>query len=362
MIGFAILLAAIFGGSNLYSSWRVSHMTFQAIKPGEVNIVGVDVGKGFRIIVANQIAQLVERDPGNDDQANSDHAEAQDSNKRRVPIREMLQALQGNEAALGKFVMTLNGLSENDLPAHRIIWEDTDLEKAFKGDPTLQKKLEDDLNMKMDGTPLNEFRPSSMWDGIVIRAHVPVNVKVAGEVKKLMAPILIPYKTGMMQSLERELGSESNLTREKMLGHYTAAAKTMIKENKKEPIVETIQTLIGEKHLNELSAGPERVLSSATVIVNEDQVTKASYDTYDSPRGKMNNLQIELTPEGADRMWSFSRGRVGTQLLVVANGIAIAAPRIGHELSASSLQVDKLQDEVLVRDAVDMINKRKVAH
>ena len=166
----------------------------------------------------------------------------------------------------------------------------------------------------------------------------------------------------MMQSLERELGSESNLTREKMLGHYTAAAKTMIKENKKEPIVETIQTLIGEKHLNELSAGPERVLSSATVIVNEDQVTKASYDTYDSPRGKMNNLQIELTPEGADRMWSFSRGRVGTQLLVVANGIAIAAPRIGHELSASSLQVDKLQDEVLVRDAVDMINKRKVAH
>lgn len=359
VIGFVIILAAIFGGSNLYSNYRISKMTFDPIAPGEVNIVGVDVGKGFRIIVANQIAQLVERDPGSDDQVNADHAQAEDSNKRRVPIREMLQSLQGNEEALGKFVMTINGLSENDLPAHRVIWDDSDIQKAFDGDPVLKKKLESDLNMNLDGSPMNEFRPSAMWDGIVLRAHVPVNVKVGKEMKKLIAPVLIPYKTGLMAGLDRELGQESNLTREKMAGHYAAAVQKLLETKKKEDLKEPIMSVIGTKHIEELAAGPERILGSATVVLNENQITKASYDSYDSPRGKMHNLNIELNSEGVDRMWSYSRGRVGSQLLVVANGIAIAAPKISHELSASSLQIDKLQDEVLVRDAVDMINKRK---
>lgn len=334
-------------------------MTFEPIQPGNVNIVGVDVGKGFRIIVANQIAQLVERDANNNDEANADHAQTDDSNKKRVPIREMLQSLQGNEAALGKFVMTINALSENDLPAHRVIWDDTDILKAFAGDPVLSKKLAGDLNINLDGTPMHEFRPSAMWDGIVVRAHVPVKVKVGATVKQLTAPVLIPYKTGLMSSLERELSTEGNLTREKMAGHYATAIQDLIQKNKKEDVQEALKTLIGEKHLADLASGPERILGSATVVLNENQITKAAYDTYDTPRGKMNNLNIDLTAEGADRMWSFSRGRVGTQLLVVANGIAIAAPRISHELSASSLQIDKLQDEVLVRDAVDMINKRK---
>lgn len=359
VIGLVVLLAAIIGGSNLYSSYRVSHMDFKAIEPGEVNVVGVDVGKGFRIIVANQIAQLVQRDTNADETQNADHAQAEDSNKRRVPIREMLQALQGNEEALGKFVETLNGLSENDLPAHRVIWEDSDIKKAFAGDPVLKKKLESDLNMHLDGSALDEFRPSAMWDGIVVRVHLPVRVKVGAEVRNMKAPVLVAFKTGLMSNLERELGTESNLTKEKMVGHYAAAVKQMKEKGKKENLEESLLTTISDKHLAELGEGPQRVLESATIVINENQISRASYDTYDSPRGKMHNLQIDLTPDGVDRMWYFSRNRVGTQLLVVANGIAIAAPRISHELSSSPLQIDKLQDEVLIRDAVDMINKKK---
>src|SRR5688500_2677862 len=59
-IGFVVTLAAIYFGFKAYSSYRVDGMSFTPLTPGELNIIGVDTGAGFQIIVANQIAQLVQ--------------------------------------------------------------------------------------------------------------------------------------------------------------------------------------------------------------------------------------------------------------------------------------------------------------
>jgi hypothetical protein len=80
----------------------------------------------------------------------------------------------------------------------------------------------------------------------------------------------------------------------------------------------------------------------------------------------MHDLTVKLTPEGRDRLWQYSRGRVNSQLLLIVNGIAIAAPRIQHELAQGELTITQMPDEVLVRDAVEIINennrKGKVAN
>jgi preprotein translocase subunit SecD len=72
----------------------------------------------------------------------------------------------------------------------------------------------------------------------------------------------------------------------------------------------------------------------------------------------LHDLTINMTEEGRRRLWQYSKSRVGTQLLLIADGIAIAAPRIQHELAQGNLTITQMRDEVLLRDATDMLNKK----
>ena len=73
----------------------------------------------------------------------------------------------------------------------------------------------------------------------------------------------------------------------------------------------------------------------------------------------MFDLSVDVSDEGRRRLWKYSKERVGTQLLLVADGIPIAAPRIQHELAQDSLTITQMEDEVLVRDAVEMLNQKR---
>ena len=109
---------------------------------------------------------------------------------------------------------------------------------------------------------------------------------------------------------------------------------------------------------------PRRLLASATVVLNERSITDASSRDYPSNDGKtLSDLTVNLTDEGRRRLWKFSKDRVGDQILLVADDVAIAAPRIEHELALSEFTVTQLRDKVLVDGAVATIkgSKGKVA-
>jgi hypothetical protein len=63
--------------------------------------------------------------------------------------------------------------------------------------------------------------------------------------------------------------------------------------------------------------------------------------------------------EGRKRLWKYSINEVGSQILLLVDGIAIAAPRIQHPLTQSQLSIKGLPDEVLVSDAADAMNKSR---
>src|SRR6185503_6852569 len=63
-LAFVAVAAVAYFGYGLVSGWMVNRKVFTPIKPGNVNIVGVDTGAGYYIVVANQIAQLVRGQTG----------------------------------------------------------------------------------------------------------------------------------------------------------------------------------------------------------------------------------------------------------------------------------------------------------
>ena len=361
-IGFVIIA----GGSNFGYDYAMKRAImsehFTQIKPGNVNLVGINAGAGFKIIVANQMAQLVQASDKFQGSESSEGGSTEGAIKKRVPIREMLEVLKGNQAALGPFIMKVNDRDESDnWPPIRIEWTAEQLKKALNGDKAEEAKLVHDLNIQLDGTPLPYLNRASMENGIIINYPVPIHVRVGGVDKVLEGRVREPYKPTLLALLEKKL-EDKKITNEMMLGYYEEGIKPLLDgTGKKEDIRQAINARLSPQNAKSLAEYPERVLESAEVVVNDSHISGASYRNYDTTNGKTNDLTIEMTDEGRRRLWQFSEGKVGTQLMLIVNGIAIAAPRISHELAQGELTITQMSDETLVKEAVDALNKQKKA-
>lgn len=365
-IGFVAVLALGVYGYRFYSDWRVSKIAYPPIEPGKVNLVGVDTSAGFRIVVANQMAQLRESSDtsfkegsgGEDSGEMGEGSSGDGSRKTRVPVREMLGAMQGDLDKLSRFVSILNDIREDNLPPERVYWKADDIQKALAGDPALRKKLVQDLNVNMDGSPVPELRPKALSDGIVIQVPVPVKLNAKGKPQTLIATVLRPYKPQLMRDVEARYEKKMEVTQAMQVGYYIEESKKLLDNPRaKEDVAATLRDILNKEQIQRLAFTPERVLNAIQVIVNESMITRASYHPYDTSNGRLFDITMDLNGEGSDRLWKYSKDRVGAQLLVVANGIPIAAPRISHELSESNLDIKQLPDEVLVKQAVDLMNK-----
>lgn len=364
-IGFGLLAAAFYFGRNMWAAYNVDHLNFPELQPTGVNLVAVNPGAGYRIIVANQIAQLVEGAAGEfdaptDSGTHGDDSDSGDTAPKRIPIREMLQSLQGNEDALSHFVSSINDLGESRLPPTRIIWTSEDIQKALDGDQEMAKKLEDDLNVTFDGEPLEHLSKSAVLDGIVISCPVQVQVPVGSEVKTLTAHVLEPYKSVLMRSVEKRLENKFDVTDSMMAGYYRDEVQKLIAQPKqKENVRQSLLDQISPKRLQRYAAAPERILRNAKILVNDNLIEGASYSKVETPDGKaLYNLDIRLSNDGRLRLWQYSRLKPNFQLLLIVDGIAIAAPRINGELARDEVTITQLPDEGLVQDAVDRMNQK----
>lgn len=335
---------------------------FDAVVPGNTNIVGVDTGAGYRIIVANEVAQLVQAS----DRFGSSETDAggatEGAIKKRIPIRELLQSLQGNSKALGDFVMSINDMRENeDWPPNRVYWKKADIELALNGDPVKQKALEQALNIKLDGTPLDTLNIRSYEDGIIIVTPVTVTVNVEGKPRKVTGEVMEPYKPRILKNVEKAVALKPTIDKETLLGYYTEEYRRVLDDPKtREDVREALTRAISDETARSRAEAPERILRSAFVIVNENFIKDARYRPQTTSQGKpLYNLSFDFTDEGRKRLWQYSRGRVGTQLLLVNDGVAIAHARIEHELAQSELTITGMPNEGLVQEVVDSVKRNK---
>ncbi len=357
-IAFVVLAAGAYFGYGFVSGWIIERKTFEPIEPGEVNLVGVDVKAGYYIVVANQVAQLLRGSAG-EFEAGSHEEGGDDTQKKRVPIREMLRALQGDEDALGKFIMAMNDMSDAEFPAYPKVWKSEEIERAITGEKTLAGKLEADLNVKLDGTPLDRVRVGALEEGILIDSPVQMEVQVGSARKKLTGRVREQFIPRFCRVVWAQIGEKANLTDAMVAGYYRAEAQKLLeKPAERENVRDSLLGRIAPERRQALSKIPERILNSAHVIVSDRLIEGARYESYKTSDGKqLYDLVLNLTDEGRQRLWQYSKRNPNAQLLVTWQGIAIAAPRIQGELPLSEVTVKQLPDESLVRDAVDSINQ-----
>jgi hypothetical protein len=356
-IGFVAVLALSWFGYRFVTGRMIDGAVFNEIPPGRVSIVGIDAGAGFRIIVANQVAQLLEMQ-GGPGLARPEVGQ-EEGEKKRIPLREMLQTLTGDEEALGKLVTIMNdSLRRVELPPDPVIWEAEDLRKALDGDPELESRLVQDLNVRLDGSPPDFVNVNALENGIVIRAPVPVRVSVAGQEREMVGRVLIPYWPRFAESVYDRFKEEFERRPEQIKGFYIAESRKLLDDRRlQEDVRAALETRISHRFLENYARGPQRVLQSAKVVLNDDFIEGASYSSRRYSDGQvLHDLELELNDEGRRRLWQFSRRNPGVQLLVIVDGVAIAAPRIAHELAQGRVHITQIPDETLVKDTVDLLN------
>jgi hypothetical protein len=360
-IGFVLVAALLYFGYGFVTGWIVNRKVFPPVAPSNVNLVGVDTSAGYYIVVANQIAQLYRGEIGEFEAGASESGGAVESTKKRVPIREMLQSMQGDEEALGEFVMAMNDMSDADFPPYPKVWRAEEIVRAVESDTELRKRLEKDLNVELDGTPREEISLAALESGIVVDSPVEVEVQVGSEKKTLVGRVQEQFIPLFNDAVWRKLAEKPNLTPTVVAGYYREEARVLFEDpGKKQNVGEALLGRVSKARLDRLAEIPERILGSARVIVNDSFIEKATFEPYKTSDGKqMHNLVLHLTDEGRQRLWQYSKRNPNAQLLVTWEGIAIAAPKIQGELALSRVTVSQLADETLVRDAVEAINRSK---
>lgn len=371
-IGFIVATAGLYAAWNWWASYKLGPAAFKPIQPGRITLLGMRAGGPYRIIVQNRIAilQIVDEaeDKGferPDDSASTAKEDSSEdvSGKRRVPIKELLGTLQGDEAALSRFITIMNDVSEADRPAVAVSWEAADVEKALMGDKILRAKLTSDLGVDLSGSPMSRMKISSLLNGIIVKAPVAVEVPVAG-IKRLMTGYYEqPYRTAFAREIEKYLQEKQ------MRGDDRAALRAAIIEKAgalagnpkaRENVADSLGRVIDKRAAQTYAAPLRRVLGRAVIILNDQFLDAASISERVASDGKKYyTITLGLSEEGHKRLWQYSRANLGSQLLLVKDGVAIAAPVIRHELRDSSVDITQLQDPDLARETADLVNELK---
>lgn len=353
------VLAVVFAGIKLFSYVSLRDYVLVPTDAKEVNLVAIQPGKGYRVIVANRIAQLGEVDESEDNKrggfGGTDVQNAQ--NLKRIPVRELLGGLNGDPKDLGYLIERMNELNGPDEPVSDYKWKEADLIKALDGDPVLKKKLEFDLQSRLDGKPVDSFSASRIFSGISIETLVPIKVKIGSELKTVQAIVRQPYKCPTAIAVEKELNQKFNPTPEQMVSVY-------LTEFGKEPpkpdfLVSALRARISDARKQELAAKPERIVGSAMILANTSHFEGASTRSYKANNGKneLTDVTLRMTNEGRMRLWKHSADdKSGFQLMLVVDRVALAAPRITTELAESQITITQMPDRELAESAAKKIN------
>jgi hypothetical protein len=360
-LGVLVLVAGGYWGYQAFAHFQIDRIKFEQLSPGHVNLLGVQTKEGFKITVSNEIAQLIQLDKAEDFSGTVSGASTGDSSseKRRVPLKETLETLMLNVEAAGSLVRGMNeSLRSLELPPVEVLWDAKEIRKALDGDKELQAKLEADLNVKLDGTPLDKIRPSSLANSIVVQAYVPIQVPYQGRLETIKAPIKRPFVPRFVASVNKHLAVRFNPSREYIAGRYLEEAnKLRERPGDRQDVRRVLEDLIDEERNEKLFAdAPNQILSNALIVVNDSLMTGARVEEREQSGKTVADIRIHLTDEGRKRMWQYSRKNRGSQLLVIGeNGIAIAAPRIESEITTGEVIINSVPNPSLAAELVETI-------
>lgn len=357
--GFGVLLAAYYVAWPAYLNMQVAGIKAPPIAPDRVSLVGLAPDAG-RIVVANSVAQVVQASDNFGGNETDSGGATEGAVKKRLPVQEMLKAIAGDGAALGRFAMSMNDVRQDEKwPTEAIVWPADRIRRALDGDANERAALERDLNMTLGGMPARKLSPRAAANGIIIETPVTIEGIVNGRPAKVTGPFQSPYKPRLFEKLEQRLDGRA-YTAQDMANEYGAIAAPILSgAEKPENVAETLRREISPELTRTRMVEVERLLRKSTVIVNSTMITGARYEPRRTDQGLSYDLTIRLNEDGRRRLWKYSHENPRTQILLVSDGTAIGAPRISGDLTGGELVISQLPDEKLVKEAVATLTARR---
>ena len=204
-----------------------------------------------------------------------------------------------------------------------------------------------------------------MENGIFVHAPIELTVNIDGVDRVVHGETVEPYKPNLIKAVEAKYADKADITKEMIAGYYAEEVENARdKPSTRENVAKSLQRMYSKQTMDTRLETPRKLLKNATVVLNEGYIEDASFKTKKTSEGKtFCDLTVHLSDEGRRRLWKFSKNRVGSQILLIADDVAIAAPRIEHELALSEFTINNMPDQVLVEEAIKSIkdSKGKVA-
>ena len=363
-IWFAVVVGAIlalwFGGNELYTRMVILPREYPPLRPGSVSLIGMKV-PGYFIVVSNGIARLMVGEASSFAKPESVDA----SSGKTIPMAGLVGTLRGEAEAASELTLALNDIRYDIQPLEDRVWTRERIEKALAGTGEERTKLEYDLATRIDGQGIERVNWDRLSTGVWLEVEVPIRLP-AGEGLQLMAKVRMPYRTRLANAansyLQRQLergGLDPNLkpSAATISGVYNLALDDAERAGF-EDVAASLRANFGEESLARLAKPVEEVLNAVEVLVTEETIKNAELKSAPSEDGKgeIYSIVLNTNEESRDRLWQYTYKRPGAQLLLVSNGVAIAAPVVRHEIKYSTVEITGISEQKLAEEALRFIN------
>ena len=354
VIGFFGLLGLGYGGTYAYTKVMLAKTNLHPIESSDLCLLAISPDAGVKIITANQMVQVVEAsDQFHGDSSDSGGATS-GSVKKRIPVRELVGLLGGDPDSAQSFVRKMRDSNEDsELSEAAPLWAKEDILKAIGGDTALKAKLENDLNVMLDGKPLSVLNRVAYFYGI--RVKIPIFLKVPNSKgAAINAFDIVSFKTRAMTQFYKEMQARF-VDKKQLQQFYDSFLKD--NPNNAQDISQTLKQVCARSEASEELKKVEHIGSHSTILVNQTMINSVSMVEQNDGKVTTYDLKLKLSPEGKNRLWKFS-SEGGTQVLVVSKGVAIAAATIGTQLNSEELAIKQIPDKRLVEEAVSLVQTK----
>jgi hypothetical protein len=362
-IWFAVAVAAVlglwFGGNELYTRLVILRRELPRLEPGEVSLIGLKV-PGYHIVVSNGIARLTVGEP-----SEFGRPESLDSGSgTTIPMKGLIGTLRFDPEAAEELVAAMNGIDYEILPLENRVWTTDRIEAALTSGKD-REKLEYDLATTLGGRGIERVNWDRLTTGIWIEVPVPLAVPAAGGTQEVVARVRIPFKTRIANSaytyfrgvLERGgLGEDLTPTSATISGVYNQALDDAERLGA-EDVGAALRRVYSEERLSALAEPVLKVLNEVEVLVTEATIADAELNATprEDSKGDTYSIRLETSGDSRDRLWQYTYRRPGSQLLLISNGVAIAAPVVRHQIKYSTVEITGIGDKKLAEEALRFI-------
>jgi hypothetical protein len=101
----------------------------------------------------------------------------------------------------------------------------------------------------------------------------------------------------------------------------------------------------------------QKVLGEVEVLVTEETIVGAEMEAVprEDGKGDFYSILLRVAQESRDRLWQSTYRHPASQLLLVSNGVAIAAPVVRHEIKYSTVEITGIAEQQLAEEALAFI-------